>query len=186
LPTSAPSATAPAPSTTAPTPTPVAGDLLAAALEPLRAESSFETRVTVDGAVVVSATGRAVDAASELSVTTGTNTVEYLRVPPRAWTRQPGGTWVVVDGGTAPGAPLDTLASPASLSLVPSDAGVTTFTATYPAATLGLTGDPVAVTITVDGQGVRFTYETEVSGRMMASSTTLRPSAGDPIVAPGG
>jgi hypothetical protein len=189
VPTGAPgstaSAAAPTPSAAAPTPTPIAGDLLAAALESLRAESAFETRVTVDGAVMVSATGRSVGAASELSVTTGTSTVEYVRVPPKAWAREPGGTWVPVEAGTAPGDPLDTLSSPTTLVVSGSDAGVTTFTAMYPAATLGLTGDPVTVTITADGRGVSFTYETETSGRRMTSTTTLRPSAGDPIVAPG-
>ena len=125
-------------------------------------------------------------AASELKVTTGTGTVEYVRVPPKAWARQTGGTWVPVDAGTAPGAPLDILSSPTTLIVSGSGADVTSFIATYPAATLGLTGDQVTVTITADGQGVSFAYETETSGRKMTSETTLRPSAGDPIVAPGG
>jgi hypothetical protein len=112
--------------------------------------------------------------------------VQYVHVPPKAWAREQGGTWVAVDAGTAPGAPLDTLSTPATLELVASDAGTATFTATYPAATLGLTGDPVTVTITADGQGVTFTYEATTSGRKTVSTTTLRPSAGDPIVAPGG
>ena len=183
---STPSAVVSTSATAAPTPTPVAGDLLAAALEPLRAELSFETSVTVDGAVVVSATGRSVGAASELSVTTAGRTVDYLRVPPRAWAREAGGSWVLVDATTAPTAPLDVLSTPATLALVASDGGSSGLTATYPAAALGLTGDPVTVTITTDARGVTFTYETTVSGRKTTSTTTLRPSAGDPIVAPGG
>ena len=188
---STPPAVAAVPTSTAaavptPTPLPPAADLLAAALEPLRAELSFETSVTVDGAVVVSANGRSVGAASELSVTTAGRTVDYLRVPPRAWAREAGGKWVLVDAATAPTAPLDVLATPATLALVASDGGSSSLTATYPAAALGLTGDPVTVTITTAAQGVTFTYETTVSGRRTASTTTLRPSAGDPIVAPGG
>jgi hypothetical protein len=174
------------PRTAAPASNPpaAAGDLLAAALEPLRVGSSFETSVTVDDAVVVSATGRTAGAASEMSVTTAGRTVDYVRVPPKAWAREPGASWVPVVEAAAPGAPLDTLSTPSTLVVSGADAGVTTFTATYAAATLGLTGDPVTVTITVDGTSVRFTYEASASGRKMTSTTTLRPAAGDAIVAP--
>ena len=171
-----------------PSPTPVPADLLAAALEPLRAGSSFETTVTVDGEVVVTAAGRSAGEASELSVTTGTRTVDYVRVPPGAWAREPGRSWVSVDAGAAPGAPLDTLSTPATLVVSTPDgspASAVTFTATYLAATMGLTGDPVTVTITADGGAVTFTYQAEASGRAMTSTTTLRPSAGDPIAPPG-
>ena len=140
--------------------------------------------MTVDGAEVVSATGRSVGPASMMSVTTTGGTVDYVHVPPKAWAREAGGTWVPVDAGTAPGAPLDILSTPTTLTLVSSEGGTATFTAIYPAATLGLTGDPVTVTIATDADGVSFSYETTASGRKTVSTTTLRPAAADPIVAP--
>jgi hypothetical protein len=120
-----------------------------------------------------------------LAVPTTGRTVEYVRVPPSAWARETGGKWVIVDAATAPTAPLDVLSTPATLALVSSEAGTSTLTATYPAAALGLTGDPVTVTITTEAQGVTFTYEAASSGHKTASTTTLRPSTADPIVTPG-
>ena len=186
--TTRPAAPSPAGSIASPGPTgpsPVAAELLAAALEPLRAASAFETKVTVDGEVVVSATGRSAGRASKATVTTADRTVEYVRVPPRAWAREPGAKWVLVDATTAPAGPLETLSKPATLVPVTSASGTATFTATYPAATLGMTGDPVTVTITADGKAVTFTYEATTAGRTTVSTTTLRPAAADPIVAPG-
>ncbi len=166
-------------------PAPAAG-LLATALEPLRGASAFETSVTVDDAVVVSATGRSVGPASKATVTTANRTVDYIRVPPRAWAREQGGSWVLVDAATAPAGPIDALSRPATLLLVASDAGTTTFTATYPAAALGLAGDPLTVTITADAKGVTFRYAATTAGHSTVSRTTLRPSAADPIVPPAG
>ena len=57
---------------------------------------------------------------------------------------------------------------------------------TCPAASPGLTGDPVTVTIAADGQGVSFTCESDESGCKMTSTTALQPSAGEPVVAPRG
>ncbi len=158
--------------------------LLGAALESLRTAAAFETRVEVDGTVVVSATGRSVGAASQLTVTTADRTVEYLQVPPRAWAREPGAAWVLLGTDQAPAAPLDVLSDPLTLATAPSTGGLASFAATYPAAALGLEGDPVAVTITVDGSAVTFRYESTASGHRTASTTTLRPAAADPIVAP--
>jgi hypothetical protein len=161
-----------------------AATLLGAALEPLQKAASFETRVEVDGSVVVSASGRSVGAASRLTMTTADRTVEYLQVPPRAWAREPGAAWVLVDTGQAPAAPLDVLSNPLTLATATSADGRTSFAATYPAAALGLEGDPVAVAITVEGTAVTFRYESTTSGHRTLSTTTLRPSTADPIVAP--
>jgi hypothetical protein len=178
---------APGPASVPPAPSGAAASttaLLGAALESLRTAAAFETRVEVDGTVVVSATGRSVGAASRLTVTTADRTAEYLQVPPRAWAREPGAAWVLVDTGQAPAAPLDVLSNPLTLATATSADGRTSFAATYPAAALGLEGDPVAVAITVEGTAVTFRYESTTSGHRTLSTTTLRPSTADPIVAP--
>jgi hypothetical protein len=57
--------------------------------------------------------------------------------------------------------------------------------ATYPAAALGLTGEPVSVSITIDGDVLRFRYDTLVGDKPASSETVLRPATGgEPIVPP--
>lgn len=159
-------------------------DMLTAALAPLRAAATFETRIEIDGKVVVSASGRSVGASSTTSVTTSDRTVDYVQVPPGTWAREPGAGWVLVASDPAAIVPLDALSRPLTVTLASSDGGTTALAATYPAAALGLTGDPVAVTITIDGTGVAFRYETTGTGHTTSSTTTLRPAPADPIVAP--
>jgi len=166
------------------TPAASAGELLAAALAPLRAASVFETSVTVDGKEVLSATGRSVGGASQTAVTTTGRTVDYVVMPKHAWAREPGHAWVAVETKAAPATPLDILSSPTTLAAGASDGAGLSLVATYPAAALGLSGDPVTVTVTSDGGVVRFTYESTTSGHPMTSTTTLRPAPADPIAAP--
>lgn len=199
------------------TPTPrTAADVLSTALAPLTAAAEFETSVTVNGAAVATITGRSAGDATVLTLTTSGRTAEYVRIPPRAWAREPGGTWLVVALDEAPNSPVAVLATPATLEYAAdpgaggagggggagdggaggggagsggsggSGAGPTTLTATYAAASLGLSGDPVTVTIVIDGATVTFRYETTTSGRPVVSVTTLRPaSTTEAIVAPG-
>jgi hypothetical protein len=157
--------------------------VLAAAIAPLRAASAFGNTVTVDGATVVTATGRSVGSSSMISVTTGKRTVEYIRIPPKAWAREAGGAWVLVVADSAPASPVDVLGAPATVTGDGTGVGAV-LEATYPATALGLTGDPVKVTITIGSTAVRFSYTVTTSGKTTISTTTLRPSPADPISAP--
>lgn len=159
-------------------------DLLAAALKPLLVAAAFETRVEIDGSLVLSATGRSVGPASTSGVTTAGRTIDYVQVPPHAWARDPGGSWLLVGSDAAPAAPLEVLSKPLTLAPAQAGTGRTSLDATYPAAALGLTGDPVAVTITLDAAGVTFSYQATQSGHKTISTTTLRPGSADPIVPP--
>jgi hypothetical protein len=167
----------------APSATPA--ELLATALAPLQAAAEFETKVTVDDAVVVTSTGRSMGGSSQQTVTTGGKAVEYVHIPPSAWARQSGGSWVLVAADQAPGSPLDALAAPATLEVTARGGTAVTLRATYPAAALGLEGDPITVEITLDQSSVTFTYRVEAAGHLSVSATTVRPSTvQDPIVAP--
>lgn len=158
------------------------GELLAAALAPLHAASAFDTKVTVDGKVAVTSAGRSVDGGTQLTVTTSGKTVDYIQLPPQAWARPSGGAWVLVTVDQAPGSPLGVLAAPTTLAADPSNPAA--LVATYPALNLGLTGDPVTVTITL-GSAVTFHYESNAAGHKTVSQTTIRPSTNlDPIKAP--
>jgi hypothetical protein len=172
----------PASSATAATPAPA--ETLASALATIRPAAEFETTVTVDGTVVLTSTGRSYADASTQSVTSQGRTVEYVHVPPGAWARDAGGAWVLITADQAPGSPLDVLAAPSTVQR--SGTSATSLIATYPAEALGLTGDPVTVSIEIDGTSITFRYETTVGERKPASSVTvLRPStSSEPIVPP--
>jgi len=199
---SAPSSGVPSASGAAPSPTTAdqgAADLFASAFAPLRAAAEFTTTVTVGDAVVATSTGRVIAGSSQLTVTSDARTVEYVQVPPKAWARESGGTWVLLTPDQAPGDPLAALGAPSSVSA--SDAGsagpsaspgaggspsaVLHLTAVYPAAALGLSGDPVTVTIVIDAGSLTFRYETTVGEKPASSVTVLHAAAtSDPIVPP--
>jgi len=178
------SASAAPPSASAVLPSASADATLAAALQPLRAASAFETVIEVGGKTLVSATGRSVGDASKLTVTTTGRSVDYVEIPPNAWAREASGPGVLVAADRAPVAPLEVLGKPLTLDAGVVTGGQTSFKATYPAKALGLEGDPVTVTITVNGDTMTFRYEATTAGRQTTSTTTIRPAPADPITAP--
>jgi hypothetical protein len=158
--------------------------MLTAALAPLQGGAEFQTTVTIDGVVAVSSQGRSVNGATQLTLTNAGAAVEYIQIPPQAWARESGGSWVLVAVDEAPGNPLSVLAAPTTLD-GPLSRLPDTFRATYPAAALGLEGDPVTVEITLDGSSATFTYQTDIAGHPAVSQTRIAPTTQlDPIVAP--
>lgn len=158
--------------------------LLAAALAPLQGAAQFQTTVTIDGTVGVSSEGRSVGGATHLTVTTAGASIEYIQIPPQAWARQTGGSWILVGVDEALGNPLSVLTAPLTLD-GPFSRAPDTLRATYPAAAFGLEGDPITVEIMLDGSSATFTYETETAGRPTVSTTTIGPTTQlDPIVPP--
>jgi hypothetical protein len=151
----------------------------------LTATSAFSTTVTVDGTTAVTATGRSVGSSSLANVTTGDKSVDYTIIPPKAWARNIGAAWVLIAPDAAPTAPISVLSAPTSVTGTGSGPG-TVLQATYPAAALGLTGDPVLITITLGATDVSFDYTVTTSGHKTESMTTLRPGTPDPILAPPG
>lgn len=79
--------------------------------------------------------------------------------------------------------PLAVLGAPMAIEADPSASGG--LLATYPAAAVGLEGDPVAITITL-GDVVTFPYQADAAGHSTVSETTTRPTTNlEPIIAPG-
>jgi hypothetical protein len=156
----------------------------ATALAPFRAAASFTTTITVGDQVVATSSGRSVGTSSQLTIISDSQSVEYIQVPPSAWARPSGGAWTLLTPDQAPGDPLEALAAPASIAAVtPGD--LSHLSAVYPAASLGLTGDPVTVTVVIDGDSLTFRYETKVGVSPASSVTVLKPATStDPIVAP--
>lgn len=176
------SAVASGPATSPPS-GPDPASILAKALVPLQAASAFETVVEVGGTTIVNAKGRSVGDSNRLTVTTGGKAVEYIEIPPKAWAREPKGKWVLVAADQAPGSPLDALANPLGVTEGASGASGSLL-ATYPAAALGLEGEPLTVQITIDGTTVTFRYTASTEGHDTSSTTTIRPAKPDPITAP--
>ncbi len=168
-------------------------------MAPLATAATFTTTVTVDSAVVATSTGRSVGADMALTVTSRAATVDYVVVGANAWARKQGGTWVLVAANQAPSSPMAVLAAPTTLAMatrtggspgtstalqsaMPSGVVTTVLDATYPAAALGLTGDPVAVKITIDGSVVTFQYAGESGGHRTTSVTALKPGSSTPAI----
>jgi hypothetical protein len=161
-----------------------AAQLLAATLAPLQGAAQFQTTVTIDGTVGISSEGRSVGGATHLTVTTAGASIEYIQIPPQAWARQTGGSWILVGADESLSNPLLVLTAPLTLD-GPFSRAPDTLRATYPAAAFGLEGDAITIEITLAGSSATFTYETESAGRPTVSTTTIGPTTQlDPIVAP--
>lgn len=185
-PTAGPSASA---GTTQPAPTFVGtpSERLTRALTGLRGGYTFETTLTVAGKDAAHVTGRWFGNNSELSITSGGETVTYRILPPTAWIEDATGAWAEADASSAPSDPLTVLLAPTDVSAGAGAAGVDILIATYPATAFGLPGpDAVSVTISIAPDGsIGARYEATTDAGLGTSETTLVPSPSqDPILAP--
>ncbi|MEA2001118.1 MAG: hypothetical protein U9N84_04420 [Actinomycetota bacterium] len=180
--------TGPAAPTTTSTIPPEPSVVLAAALDQYASRYQFSGTATVNGAVATAVTGRWVDAASQMVIRSGDGEVEYVITTEGQWARLPDGIWEELDGTPPAGNPLAALATPDSLELVETAGTNVTLRAVYPAATLGLEGDPVEVQLVFDdGSLIEASYRIEVEGNIAESVTTFAtPADTSPIVNPTG
>jgi hypothetical protein len=148
---------------------------------------TYDTTLTVGTTVVSHATGRWVDGSGEFVITTGGQSVTYRAIPPKAWVRNPGGSWVEVQGSLPSGNPVDALAKPTGTTVVSDAADSLVLDATYPSSALGLAGtDPVTVRTTLAANGVvTATYTVTIASGSAASTTVLTPAMGlAPVATP--
>ena len=146
---------------------------------------AFDATVKLGGVVATEAKGRWMGGASQFVLTSSGRSVTYRSVPPNAWVQQGDGSWIATQGSVPSGDPLAAFVAPLT---VQSAGSATDLTATYAAATLGLTGtDPVAVTIHLGSDGsMTVTYATTTSAGPATSTTVISPpSDTTPILAPG-
>lgn len=147
--------------------------------------ASFTATVTIDGAVVLTSSGRSVADMTEQTVVTSGRTVDYVQVPPQAWARESGAAWVLVAAEQAPASPLEALGAPTTVQLGSDADGVLVLYATYPAAALGLEGLPVSVEVRVEGEQVTFRYAAQTGAHHTESVTVFLPTPNPlPIEAP--
>jgi hypothetical protein len=192
--TSTPSATTGVPvATTAPTaPTAPAvtappNAALTAALDALAPGYQFESNASLGDSTPLSISGRVIGSGSDLAVTNGGVTVEYVQVPPQSWARDQKGDWVALTSDVPVSAPLEALKQPTNVANAADSPAGRHLQATYPASALGGgSADPVAVDIVIGADGsITATYPATVGSQQATITSILRPAADTtPITAP--
>jgi len=162
--------------------------LLGHTVETLRPGYQFDSTFANGPAVVSTFAGRVVGTSSQLTVTNGGATVEYLQIPPTVWYRESGGEWSELATNAAPRQPLDGLAQPSAVSLVSQSAEATTLHATYTPENLGITGGgAIEVDLTVNADGsMTVAYPVVASGKTLQVTEKLAPAADTSEIAPPG
>ena len=169
-----------------PTSTSPAHARLTSTLQALVPGYTFEATVTVAGGVATRATGRWVNGAGDFVIAAQDAELTYRTVPPRAWVHDDESGWIELDSGSPLGNPIDALLKPTSLETVGEQGGTLNLRGTYPAATLGLPGDPVTVDLALRADGsVVATYRTPTPAGEAVSETRMTPAANlAPVTAP--
>lgn len=162
--------------------------LLGSALEAYAAGYEFTATTTVNDQVATVQSGRWLGGASQLTVESGDGVVEYVLTADGQWARLPGAEWQQLEGDPVTDNPLTPWATPESLAVTNGDAATTVVAARYPATTVGLTGDPIDVTLTFTGETLsEIAYTTEVDGNRQTTQTIFAPlTDATPITTPTG
>ena len=160
--------------------------LLANALASFASGYDFIGTVTINSEQATVIAGRWFDGSSQVSIRSGSGEVEYITTADGQWARLPGSEWEELDGLPQSENPLAALSSPTSLEVSSSNTNTVRLSASYPAAELGLVGDPIDVILVIeDGLLVRASYDIEIDGNTGGSVTEFA-KLGDttPIVNP--
>jgi hypothetical protein len=166
---------------------------LTAALDALAPGYQFESNASLGDSSPLSISGRVIGSGSDLAVTNGGVTVQYVQVPPQAWARDQTGDWVELTSEVPVSSPLESLKQPTKVDNAADSATGRHLQATYPASALGGAGaDPVVVDIVIGADGsVTATYPATVGAQQATITSVLRPAAdttpitGPAVVSPG-
>jgi len=157
---------------------------LKAALDVLRPAYDLVETVTVNGKVAITVMGRVVGSGSLLTLTSGGAAVEYLEVPPKSWSREPGGSWAEMTDPVPVKAPLDLLAQTSTLIVSGQPAGETHLRATYDPAVFGAK-DVIQAELVVGANGLlTASYPTVVADKAGSVDAHLTPSGDSTPIAP--
>jgi hypothetical protein len=161
-------------------------DRLTTTLQALVPGYTFEATVFLDGNMATRASGRWLNGAGEFVIEAQGGALIYRTVPPQAWVHEDDSGWIELDSGSPLGNPIDALLKPTTLATVGGEGGGLDVRATYPAAALGLSGDPVIVDLALGADGsVTATYRTDTPGGTAVSETRMTPANNlEPVVAP--
>ena len=142
--------------------------------------------MSLDGDVASRASGRWLNGTGEFAIEAQGGALIYRTVPPRAWVHEEESGWIELDSGSPLGNPIDALLKPTTLATVGGPGDALSLKATYPAAALGLSGDPVTVDLTLAANGsVTATYRMPTPAGEAVSETHMTPAANlEPVTAP--
>jgi hypothetical protein len=173
-----------APTTTVDPPDP--SELLADALQRYSAGYEFRASAAVNDQEATVQAGRWLDGASQITVQSGDGEVEYIITAAGQWVRLPDGEWEEIEAAPSVAYPLEAMTTPDSLELIASTGDTVSVSAFYPAAVVGLSGDPVEVVLDFEkGNLVGVSFTVDADGNIIESTTSLSPLAdATPIVAP--
>ena len=160
---------------------------LTAALDALAPGYQFESNASLGDSSPLSISGRVIGSGSDLAVTNGGVTVQYVQVPPQAWARDQTGEWVELTSEVPVSSPLESLKQPTTVDNAADSTAGRHLQATYPASALGGAGaDAVAVDIVIGADGsVTATYPATVGAQQATITSVLRPATDTtPITAP--
>ncbi|MEP6660734.1 MAG: hypothetical protein ABJD24_12535 [Acidimicrobiales bacterium] len=160
---------------------------LTAALDALAPGYQFDSNASLGDSTPLSISGRVIGSGSDLAVTNGGVTLEYVQVPPQAWARDQKGDWVELTTDVPVSSPLDSLKQPTKVDNLAESAAGRHLQATYPASALGGAGtDPVVVDVVIGSDGsVTAIYPATVGAQQATITSILRPAADtSPITAP--
>ncbi|MCU1392094.1 MAG: hypothetical protein JWM34_522 [Ilumatobacteraceae bacterium] len=178
--------------TTAPVAAPAAPStdgaaLLSAAVAAMSPGYHFDTTLTVNGAVALTADGDKVGDGTRVGVTQGEESVQYVITPAGSWVQPQGGDWQQLDSGTGTIDPVAALAAPSSVQVTGTDGTATLVSAAVPATQLGLVDGP-AVTLSAridNGAITSVGYSTTVDDEPATMVASIGPVVnGSPVVAP--
>jgi hypothetical protein len=147
---------------------------------------TFESTVSLDGDLASRASGRWLNGTGEFAIEAQGGALIYRTVPPRAWVHEDESGWIELDSGSPLGNPIDVLLNPTTIATVGGQGDALSLKATYPAAALGLSGDPVTVDLTLAANGsVTATYRMDTPAGEAFSETLMKPAANlEPVTAP--
>jgi hypothetical protein len=159
---------------------------LTTTLQALVAGYTFEATVSLEGNVATRASGRWLNGTGEFAIEAQGAALIYRTVPPQAWVLENDSGWIELDSGSPLGNPIDAFLKPTTLATVGGQGDAMEIRATYPAAAFGLSGDPVAVDLTLGADGsVTATYRTATPAGEAVSETLMTPAANlEPVTAP--
>jgi hypothetical protein len=169
-----------------PSATSAAQGRLTTTLQALIPGYTFEATVSLDGDVASRASGRWLNGTGEFAIEAQGGALIYRTVPPQAWVHEDESGWTELDSGSPLGNPIDALLKPTNLAAIAEQGDALNLRATYPAAALGLSGDPVTVDLTLGGDGsVTATYRASTPAGEAVSETLMTPAANlEPVTAP--
>jgi len=148
---------------------------------------SFTSEALVNGERALGVEGIWLSGDSQLTITSGDGTVDYLLIGDQQWARAADGDWAELDAPGPAGNPLAALANPTALEIIDASPQSVRMQATYPGSDFSLGTPEVNVVLVFTGGLLsEASYVVETDGATAETRTIFEELADPtPITAPG-